>query len=384
VVSANGFAGTVATATTTPAITLSTTITGILQGNGTAISAATTTGTGSVVLATGPVMTLTNATGLPITAGTTGTLGVTRGGTGVTTISALSAWVANSADTITEVTPGAGNSIRVNAGGTAWEAFTPGTGNVTKVGTPVNDQVAVWTGDGTLEGTSSLTFDGGLTATVGNTVNKDGITINQNDTTNNPDAFVVNNAGTGDAAFFVSTLTGAVGPHIALYHNSSSPANADVIGTLRFDGEDAGGAQKTYASITSSIKDVTSGQADGYLFMNVLEFGTGPIQVLRAGYTEIVIGNSGSAAILQSNGNQDLILQTGNGTTGTITIVDGANGNITLAPNGAGVTITDGTIRPAANDDGSVGVSGTAYSDMFLASGAVIDFAAGNSVITHS
>jgi hypothetical protein len=40
VVSANGLAGTVATATTTPAITLSTTITGILKGNGTAISAA--------------------------------------------------------------------------------------------------------------------------------------------------------------------------------------------------------------------------------------------------------------------------------------------------------------------------------------------------------
>jgi hypothetical protein len=40
VVSANGFAGTVATATTTPAITLSTTITGLLKGNGTAISAA--------------------------------------------------------------------------------------------------------------------------------------------------------------------------------------------------------------------------------------------------------------------------------------------------------------------------------------------------------
>ena len=40
VVSANGFAGTVATATTTPAITLTTTITGVLKGNGTAISAA--------------------------------------------------------------------------------------------------------------------------------------------------------------------------------------------------------------------------------------------------------------------------------------------------------------------------------------------------------
>lgn len=40
VVTANGFAGSVANPTTTPAITLSTTITGILIGNGTAISAA--------------------------------------------------------------------------------------------------------------------------------------------------------------------------------------------------------------------------------------------------------------------------------------------------------------------------------------------------------
>ncbi len=41
VVSANWFAWSVATATTTPAITLSTTVTGLLKGNGTAISAAT-------------------------------------------------------------------------------------------------------------------------------------------------------------------------------------------------------------------------------------------------------------------------------------------------------------------------------------------------------
>jgi len=40
VVSANGFAGTVANPTTTPAITLTTSITGLLKGNGTAISAA--------------------------------------------------------------------------------------------------------------------------------------------------------------------------------------------------------------------------------------------------------------------------------------------------------------------------------------------------------
>lgn len=41
VVTANGFAGTVATATSTPAITISTSVTGLLKGNGTAVSAAT-------------------------------------------------------------------------------------------------------------------------------------------------------------------------------------------------------------------------------------------------------------------------------------------------------------------------------------------------------
>jgi len=41
VATANGFAGTVATASTTPAITLTTSVTGVLKGNGTAISAAT-------------------------------------------------------------------------------------------------------------------------------------------------------------------------------------------------------------------------------------------------------------------------------------------------------------------------------------------------------
>ena len=75
VVSANGLAGTVANATTTPAITLSTSITGVLKGNGTALSAATA-GTDYVApggaLGTPSSGTLTNATGLPISTGVSG------------------------------------------------------------------------------------------------------------------------------------------------------------------------------------------------------------------------------------------------------------------------------------------------------------------------
>lgn len=62
VATANGLAGT-SSGGTTPQLTLSTTVTGILQGNGTAISAASTTGTGNVVLANAP--TISGAWGSP-------------------------------------------------------------------------------------------------------------------------------------------------------------------------------------------------------------------------------------------------------------------------------------------------------------------------------
>jgi hypothetical protein len=74
VVSANGLAGTVATATTTPAITLTTTVTGLLKGNGTAISAATAntdyqgvaapvTKTADFTVATGEIWYINNKSG---------------------------------------------------------------------------------------------------------------------------------------------------------------------------------------------------------------------------------------------------------------------------------------------------------------------------------
>lgn len=41
-------------------------------------------------------------------------------------------------------------------------------------------------------------------------------------------------------------------------------------------------------------------------------------------------------------------------------------------------------IRPASNDGASLGISGTAFADLFLASGGVINWNAGNATLTHS
>ena len=99
VVSANGFTGTVANATTTPAITLTTSITGVLKGNGTAISAATS-GTdfsaGTSALATGILKSTT----------TTGVLSIAVAGTDYQTAQSVTGIVKSSGTTRSAATAG--------------------------------------------------------------------------------------------------------------------------------------------------------------------------------------------------------------------------------------------------------------------------------------
>lgn len=118
VVTANGMAGAVANATTTPAITLTTTVNSpVLAGNGTAISAATTTGTGStVVLSAAPTI-----TGHPTIEGVTST-GAT--GTGNLVFSAATTLtgttIASVLNTSSSTTLGSGTgNLTITIGGAA-------------------------------------------------------------------------------------------------------------------------------------------------------------------------------------------------------------------------------------------------------------------------
>jgi hypothetical protein len=139
----------------------------------------TSTGTGSVVLSNSPTLvtpalgtpssgTLTNATGLPIVAGTTGTLSVARGGTGATTAAAARTGLGATtlgANIFVIANPGAITFPRFNADNTVSSLNAAdfrtaigagsGAGSVTSVG-----------GTGTVNGitlTGTVTSSGNLT-----------------------------------------------------------------------------------------------------------------------------------------------------------------------------------------------------------------------------
>lgn len=93
-----------------------------------------------------------------------GVVPVSLGGTGLTTIAANSIWVANDKDIVSTLTPGPGNSIRLNAAGTAWEQFTPLISNGN--GGTINN-ISKFTGAHVL-GDSQMTDDGTTITTGGN------------------------------------------------------------------------------------------------------------------------------------------------------------------------------------------------------------------------
>ncbi len=88
-------------------------------------------------------------------------------------------------------------------------------------------------------------------------------------------------ATTGDDVIIENSEAGATeGPNFVLYRNSASPAADDVIGTLEFRGEDAGGDTQSYAEISSAIIDTTAGSEDGLLDFVVTTAGS-PSSIVR-------------------------------------------------------------------------------------------------------
>jgi hypothetical protein len=78
----------------------------------------------------------------------------------------------------------------------------------------------------------------------------------------------------GSYSFIDTAVTATVGPIFSIFRDSASPADADFIGEIRFDGEDDGSVKTTYAAISGQIDDVTGATEDGTLLVKTMTAGT--------------------------------------------------------------------------------------------------------------
>ena len=72
-------------------------------------------------------------------------------------------------------------------------------------------------------------------------------------------------AFSGDVTLTDTDTGSSAGPELKLYRNSSSPADADYLGQIKFAGESDTGAERNYAKITGKISDASNGTEDGII-----------------------------------------------------------------------------------------------------------------------
>jgi hypothetical protein len=346
VVSANGFTGTVATNTTTPAITLTTSVTGVLKGNGTAISAAVsgtdyapaTSGT-SILYGDGAggFSSVTIGTGVSFVGGT---LSATGSGGTVTAVSVVSAngFAGTSSGgatpaltlttSITGVLKGNGTAISAATAATDYVApsayasangLTMATARLlgrTTASTGAAEEITVGSGLSLSAGTLTSTGSGGTVTTVGFT----GGLISVATATTTPALTV---AGTsGGIVYFSSASTWASSAALA--------ANAIVLG---------GGAGVAPATTTTGTGVVTAlgiavNSGAGGLVTN-----TGTATLTNKTLTTPIISSISNTGTLTLPTSTDTLV--GRATTDTLT-------NKRITPR---VTTTTSSATPSINTD---------------------------------
>ena len=190
-------------------------------------------------------------------------------------------------------------------------------------------------------------------------------------------------------------------------------ANGDVTITHSADVLAFAGAATAYTFATGAVRPSAddgaalgaSGTAWSDLFLasgGVVNFSAGDTTITQSS-GKLTIGGSGAGALdvkgaisptandgaalgASGTGWADLFLASGGIVdfgAGNTTITQ-SSGKLTIGGSGAGALDVKGAVSPTANDGAALGVSGTAWSDLFLASGGVVDFGAGNTTITQS
>lgn len=160
---------------------------------------------------------------------------------------------------------------------TIWAGLTPSAYFQTLV-----DDADASTARGTLGLGTSATVNTGTSGTV----------IPLLDGTNTWSAAQTINVNAATQLTVTRTDAGTAGAMIDLYHDSSSPANADVIFSIRALGKDNAGNQTVYGRLRHMIADTTDGSEDGQWVFNAMVAGSDTTLLSMAGSTVTYMGNT--------------------------------------------------------------------------------------------
>lgn len=397
VVTANGFAGTVATATTTPAITLTTTITGILKGNGTAISAAIV---GTDYVTASSTNTFTNKT--YDTAGTGNAFAIN--GTSITAVTGTGSVVLATSATL--VSPALGTPtalVGTNITGTAAALSIGGNAATSTSATSATTATNLAGGSG---GTIPYQSAAGTTAMLAN--GSAGQVLQSNGTTLAPSW-----AASPAASLTVGSTSISSGTTTRILYN-----NAGTLGEYTLTGTGTVVVMQGTPTLTTPVLGVAT--ATSINKVAITAPGTSATLTIADGKTvthnatttfagtdgkTLTISNSGTlsggdafvlaiAASKTFTVSNTLTLAGTDSTTitfpttsATIARTDAAN-TFTGASTASAWVLTSPTITtkisPTTDDGAPLGDTTHNFSDLFLASGALINIANGNWVATHT
>ena len=149
---------------------------------------------------------------------------------------------------------------------------------------------------------------------------------------------------TDDSLLLTTTEdSNSAAPVLTLKRNSSSPADADYLGRIKFKGENDADQEVQYGSISGKILDASDGTEDGAIEFNIKKAGSNNI-AMRLNSDELKLLNSTSLDV-EGAGTFAGVVTATSVTTNDI-VSNGSNADINLTPAGTGkVTVTgDATV----------------------------------------
>ena len=158
-------------------------------------------------------------------------------------------------------------------------------------------------------------------------------------------ATTITTSGNEDTLSLVSTDADAnAGPQLVFNRNSASPADDDLLGKIKYSGNDDAGNSVDYATVNIRAKDVSDGSEDGEYDISTIVGGTSRSRVRIDGSETIFNENSVDVDFrIESNGDANMFF------------VDGGNDRIYMGRN-----VTDGVGNARLQieaQDGEAGLS---------------------------